>query len=72
MISLFNKLIYDIMISSFMKTQPTLQTKLADWTEAFNSMSDKQTNEAQILQGLVSDLKRKIMLEGITVIPGVA
>ncbi len=60
------------MISSFMKTQPTLQTKLADWTEAFNSMSDKQTNEAQILQGLVSDLKRKIMLEGITVIPGVA
>ncbi|NIM25235.1 MAG: hypothetical protein GTN35_01870 [Nitrososphaeria archaeon] len=55
-----------------MKTQPTLQTKLADWTEAFNSMSDKQTNEAQILQGLVSDLKRKIMLEGITVIPGVA
>lgn len=72
MISLINKLIYDIMISSFMKTQPTLQTKLADWTEAFNSMSDKQTNEAQILQGLVSDLKRKIMLEGITVIPGVA
>ena len=60
------------MISIFMKTQPTPQTKLADWTEAFNSMSEKQTNEAQILQGLVSDLKRKIMDEGITVIPGVA
>ncbi len=72
MISLINKLIYDIMISSFMKTQPTLQTKLADWTEAFNSMSDKQSNEAQILQGLVSDLKRKIMTQGMTVIPGVA
>ena len=72
MISYFNRLIYDIMISLSMKTQPTPQTKLADWTEAFNSMSDKQSKEAQILQGLVSDLKNKIMTQGMTVIPGVA
>ena len=60
------------MISLSMKTQPTPQTKLADWTAAFNSMSDKQSKEAQILQGLVSDLKNKIMTQGMTVIPGVA
>ena len=60
------------MISLNMKTQPTPQTKLADWTEAFNSMSDKQSKEAQILQGLVNGLKSKIMTQGMTVIPGVA
>ena len=60
------------MISLNMKTQPTPQTKLADWTEAFNSMSDKQSKEAQILQGLVNTLKTKIMTQGMTIIPGVA
>lgn len=72
MISNFNRLIYDIMISLCMKTQPTIQTKLAEWTEAFNSMSNKQSQEAQILVGLVNDLKTKIMTQGMQFIPGVA
>lgn len=60
------------MISSYMITQPTLETKLADWTLAFNSISNKQSEEAQILKGLVKDLKNKIIGEGMAVIPGVA
>ncbi|MBA4461790.1 MAG: hypothetical protein H2B00_04695 [Nitrosopumilaceae archaeon] len=60
------------MISSYMITQPTLKTKLADWTLAFNSISNKQSEEAQILKGLVKDLKNKIIGEGMAVIPGVA
>ena len=60
------------MISSYMITQPTLKTKLADWTLAFNSISNKQSEEAQILKGLVNGLKNKIIGEGMVVIPGVA
>lgn len=60
------------MISSCMIKQPTLETKLADWTLAFNSISNKQSEEAQILKGLVKDLKNKIIGEGMAVIPGVA
>ncbi|MFB5648290.1 MAG: hypothetical protein ACE5RM_02260 [Candidatus Nitrosomaritimum aestuariumsis] len=60
------------MISLYMITQPTLETKLADWTLAFNSISNKQSEEAQILKGLVKDLKNKIIGEGMAVIPGVA
>ena len=52
--------------------QPTTETKLADWTLAFNSISDKQTEEAQILRGLVNGLKNKFIGEGMTIIPGVA
>ncbi len=60
------------MISLNMITQPTVETKLADWTLAFNSISNKQSEEAQILKGLVKDLKNKIIGEGMVVIPGVA
>ena len=60
------------MISLNMITQPTVETKLADWTLAFNSISNKQSEEAQILKGLVKDLKNKISGEGMVVIPGVA
>ena len=60
------------MISLNMITQPTTKTKLADWTLAFNSISDKQTEEAQILRGLVNGLKNKFIGEGMTLIPGVA
>ena len=45
------------MISFNMITQPTIETKLADWITAFNSISNKQSEEAQILKGLVNDLK---------------
>ncbi len=60
------------MISSYMITQPTVETKLADWTLAFNSISNKQSEEAQILRGLVNSLKNKIVREGMAIIPGVA
>ncbi len=60
------------MISLYMITQPTTETKLADWTLAFNSISNKQTEESQILKGLVNGLKNKIIGEGMTIIPGVA
>ena len=60
------------MISLYMITQPAVETKLADWTLAFNSISNKQSEEAQILKGLVKDLKNKIIGEGMVVIPGVA
>ena len=72
MISLNNRFIYDIMISLFMKTQPTLETKLADWNAAFNSISNRQSDEAQILDGLITGLQKKMILEGMVVIPGVA
>ncbi len=55
-----------------MITQPTTETKLADWTLAFNSISNKQTEEAQILKGLVNGLKNRIIGEGMKIIPGVA
>ena len=60
------------MISLNMITQPTVETKLADWTLAFNSISNKQSEEAQILRGLVNSLKNKIVGEGMEIIPGVA
>ena len=60
------------MISSYMITQPTTETKLADWITAFNSISNKQSEEAQILKGLVNGLKNGIIREGMSIIPGVA
>ena len=60
------------MISLNMKTQPTPETKLADWILAFNSISNRQTEEAQILRGLVNGLKNRIIGEGMIIIPGVA
>lgn len=60
------------MISLNMKTQPTSETKLVDWTLAFNSISNKQSEEAQILRGLVNGLKSKVIGEGMATIPGVA
>ncbi len=55
-----------------MKTQPTSETKLVDWTLAFNSISNKQSEEAQILRGLVNGLKSKVIGEGMATILGVA
>jgi hypothetical protein len=55
-----------------MITQPTTETKLADWITAFNSISNKQSEEAQILKGLVNGLKNGIIREGMVIIPGVA
>ena len=55
-----------------MITQPSIETKLADWTAAFNSISNKQSEEAQILKGLANSLKNKIIGEGMKIIPGVA
>ncbi len=49
-----------------MKTQVTLEQKLADWESAFNSMSDLQNDES--LKGLIVVLRTKI---GV-MIPGVA
>lgn len=60
------------MISLNMKTQPTFETKLVDWTLAFNSISNKQSEEAQILRGLVNGLKSKVIGEGMATILGVA
>ncbi len=51
--------------------QPTIETKLADWTAAFNSISNKQSEEAKILKGLVNGLKNRIIREGMVTIPGV-
>ncbi len=51
--------------------QPSIETKLADWTAAFNSISNKQSEEAQILNGLVNGLKNRITGEGMVTIPGV-
>lgn len=72
MISKLKTLINDIMIALGMITQPSVETKLADWTAAFNSISNKQTDEALILKGLINDLKDKIIKEGMVPIPGVA
>ena len=60
------------MISLNMKTQPTIETKLADWITAFNSISNKQSEEAQILKDLVNGLKNGFIREGMKSIPGVA
>ena len=60
------------MISFCMKTHPTIQTKIADWNAAFNSISDRQSDEAQILDDLITGLQRKMIREGMVAIPGVA
>ena len=52
-----------------MKTQPTIERKLADWMTAFNSISNKQSQEGQILRDLALGLKDKIANEGMIVIP---
>jgi hypothetical protein len=72
MISLITRFIYDIMISLTMITQPTIETKLADWTTAFYSISNKQSEEAQILRGLLIGLNNEIIRKGMIVIPGAA
>jgi len=72
MISLITRFIYDIMISFYMKTQSMIETKKADWIAAFNSISNKQSEEAQILNGLISGLKNKTVGEGIVIAPEVA
>ena len=54
-----------------MKTQSMIETKKADWIAAFNSISDKQSEEAQILKGLIYGLKNKINGEGIIIVPEV-
>lgn len=53
-----------------MQIQPTKETKLADWMTAFNSISNKQSQEAQILRGLAIGLKEKIANDGMVIIPG--
>ena len=72
MISLTIRFIYDIMISLFMKTQSLIETKKADWIAAFNSISNKQSEEAQILEGLINSLETKIARRGTIIVPGVA
>ena len=49
-----------------MKTQITMEQKLADWELAFNSISNMQND--QHLKGLIESLRVKIRV----VIPGVA
>lgn len=44
-----------------MKTQTTIENKFADWNLAFNSMSNKQSEEAQILSGLITGLRTKMV-----------
>jgi len=58
------------MISFNMKLQPTKERKLADWNLAFNSISNKQSEEAKILKGLVNGLESKIIGEEMIPTPG--
>lgn len=60
------------MISLCMKTQSMIETKIADWIAAFNSISNKQSEEAQVLEGLINGLKNKIVRERIVLIPEAA
>ena len=53
-----------------MQTQPTIEKKLADWITAFNSVSNKQSQEAQILKELANNLRQKIHGDGMVIIPG--
>jgi hypothetical protein len=53
-----------------MITQPTIETKLADWTTAFFSISNKQSEQAQILRGLIDGLSDEMLRKGMVVIPG--
>ena len=43
-----------------MKIQ-TIETKYADWNSAFNSIPNKQSEEAQILKGLITGLRTKMI-----------
>ena len=43
-----------------MKNQTLVEQKIADWKSAFNSMSNKQSEEARILNGLITGLRTKI------------
>jgi hypothetical protein len=38
-----------------MKISPTVEKKLVDWRSAFDSIPDKQNQEAQILKGLITN-----------------
>ena len=40
-----------------MKTFPTIERKLDDWRSVFDSISDKQHQEARILKGLMNELQ---------------
>ena len=60
------------MISFGMKTQSMIETKKADWIAAFNSISNKQSEEAQILKGLINGPKNKTVGERIVIAPEVA
>ena len=55
-----------------MKRQPTVEKKMADWITAFNSISDKQSQDAKILRDLTLGLKEKTERDGMIVIPGMA
>ena len=55
-----------------MQTKPTIERKMADWMAAFNSISNKQSQEAKILRDLTYGLKEKMTNEGMTIIPGMA
>jgi len=55
-----------------MQTQPTVERKIADWMTAFNSISNKQSQEAKILRDLTLGLKEKMARDGMTIIPGMA
>ena len=60
------------MISLYMITQPTIETKLADWTTAFYSISNKQSKQAKVLRGLIESLSDELVNRGMVIIPGVA
>ncbi len=40
-----------------MKTYPSVEKKLDDWRSAFDSISDKQNHEVQILKGMIIELE---------------
>ena len=45
-----------------MNTQPTVESKLADWTSAFTSIANKQSEQAQILMALITGLRSKMIV----------
>jgi hypothetical protein len=55
-----------------MKTQSLIETKKADWIAAFNSISNKQSVEAQILKSLITGIENKTDGKGIIIVPGAA
>jgi len=50
-----------------MKTFPTIKRKLADWRSTFDSIPDKQNQEAQILKSLMIELQHAKKEERVTV-----